>query len=229
MSSPISNRGRLPGVRLLIRGADPTPVAAEQVGLFLFDFTVAFEVFRSFVESGGAGRVTNWDLYRGHRRVQPLERLAIQRLRMESPIEVVATAITLSGIGVGGLWAAVQAMERIYMLPLNRQKAELEIRKLEAEVALLEGDYEPRQLGTAAIQSFGDGERRSEELLRSKVLRHTSLEKLMPPTDAADFEDDSHDENRRVFSTLRRRLLRNPIQVEQLELEFDDHLLPPAD
>jgi hypothetical protein len=226
----------LPGVRLRIVGADRRGIPAEQVGLFLFDFSVAFELFRRVAERGDRDRLTMWDLYRGHKRVQPIERLAVERLRMESPIEVIATSIAITTAGIGGIWAAVQALERIYMLPLNRQKAELEVRKLELEVDRLEL-AEPtatrqRILPRAEVERSARHRPDDDQDARPSrsVLRRSSvLERLMP---GGENERSStrypYDDNRRVVETVRRRLLRNPIKVEQLELEFDPALPPPA-
>jgi hypothetical protein len=228
-----------PGIRLRILGADRAGIAAEQVGLFLFDFTVAFELFRRMVEERGAARLTNWDLYRGHRRVAPIERLAIERLRMESPIEVIATTITLTGVGIGAVWASIQAFERIYMLPLNRKKTELEIRKLEHEVRRLESGtlsaHDVRQLerpdaepARGSLAVFDD-EAEPHSAIPSSLPRRTILNALVRrPDDEYRSRRQYDGESRRVIETVQRRLLRNPIQVEQLAFDFDPQLRPPA-
>jgi hypothetical protein len=70
----------LPGVRLRIRGVEGGIVTAEQLGLFLFDFSVAFELSRGRSEGGGSTpRLTKWHLYRGHKRVLPEERYSPRR------------------------------------------------------------------------------------------------------------------------------------------------------
>lgn len=227
-----------PGIRLRILGSDRYGIAAEQVGLFLFDFTVAFELFRRVVEERGPARLTGWDLYRGHRRVAPVERLAVERIRMESPLEVIATTITMTGLGIGAVWASIQAFERIYMLPLNRKKTELEIRKLEHEVRRLKSDtLSAKQVARLARP---DAERARKSLARideadatstipSSLPRRTILNSLVRrPDDEYRSRRQYDGESRRVIETVQRRLLRNPIQIEQLDFEFDPQLPPPA-
>lgn len=206
-----SRRDSFPGIRLHIRGSDRTAITAEQVGLFLFDFTVAFEVFRRVAEDGALyPSLTKWDLYRGRHRVRPFERLAIESLRMESPIELVATTVAITAAGAGAIWAAVQTLERIYMFPLNRRKAELEIQKLGLEVE--ERQQKQLESGTAQL-----GPSRVADRLVGRLL-------------AGDFRAERYDDSEpeRVIRTVERRLLRNPVQVEQLDFAFDPDISPPA-
>jgi hypothetical protein len=225
-----------PGVRLYIRASSRGGIAAEQIGLFLFDFSVAFDLFRRYVEHGGKDRLTQWDLYRGHRRVSPIERVSIDRIRMESPLEIVATAIALSVGGATAVLTAVQAMERIYMLRVNRAKAELEVRKLEREVRQLEsGDSGPRQLARIADEMPRNPVDRVEELESPRPSKESAMkgaalleQVVRGPDEIRRPRSDHHDENRRVLETVQRRLLRNPVQIDQLELEFDPRISPPA-
>jgi hypothetical protein len=228
-----------PGIRLRILGADGGDIAAEQVALFLFDFTVAFELFRRIVEERGTARLTKWDLYRGHRRLPSIERLVVERLRMESPIEVIATTIALTGAGIGAVWASIQAFERIYMLPLNRKKTELEVRKLEQEVRRLESGtlsaHDPRQLEQPTAERVRgslariDDDSEPDSGSRSSLPRRTILNALVRrPDDEYRSRREYDDQSRRVIETVQRRLLRNPIQVEQLDFDFDPQLPPPA-
>src|SRR3972149_1750907 len=52
---------------------------------------------------------------------------------MRPPLEVVATIAVAGGAAASvatALWVVVQTVERIYNLPLNREKLELEVQKL---------------------------------------------------------------------------------------------------
>lgn len=197
--------GRLPGLQLHLTGLERRTVTAEQVGLFLFDFSVAFELFRSQgLTLEEKPRLTKWHLYRGHRRVPPPERLVVKSIRMASPIDVVATTIALTASSAGAIWIAVQALERICMFPLNRRKAQLEIRKLELEVERFERE-EARAIGLRAMVD----ERVLSSLGRGDRPRHLS------------------DQDDRVVETIQRRLAESPIQIEDLDLEFNPDVESP--
>jgi hypothetical protein len=159
---------------------------------------------------------------------------------MESPIEVIATTITLTGVGIGAVWATIQAFERIYMLPLNRTKTELEIRKLEQEVRRLEpgtrSKRERRQLKRPSAQKGRDSLARIDDhgeslsASRPNLPHRTILNALVRrPDDAYQSRREYDAESRHVIETVQRRLLRNPIRVEQLDFDFDPELQRPAD
>lgn len=198
----------LPGVRLRIRGVEGGVITAEQLGLFLFDFSVAFELSRGRLEGGDStGRLTKWHLYRGYKRVPPEERLVIERFRMESPVEVLAATIATTSLGVGGIWAAIQAIEKLYMLPLNRRKTQLEMAKLELEVQRLEQERSrERKYDTFASTRMTDASRRQFQEPRIYDL----------------------DETERITATVERRLLRSPVQVGDVDIEFVDRIRPPG-
>ena len=199
--------GLTPGLQLHLRGSERGAVTAEQVGLFVFDFSVAFELFRSQGQTGKAKQsLTQWHLFRGHRRVPPAERLVIRSLRMESPIDVVATTVALTATSAGAIWVAIQAIERICMFPLNRRKAQLEIRKLESEVRRLE-QYEAQ-----SSTRIGSVDESVLYLLEEKDRRRPSF-----------------DETERVVEKIQRRLENSPIRLADLDVEFCSDVEPPAD
>lgn len=195
-----SGRTTLPGLRFEIHGRETTTVTAEQVALFLFDFSLAFEVYRLLEGSDQHARLTKWHLYRGHRRVAAEERLVVTTLRMNSPIEVVATTAAASAASIAAVWGAVQVLERVCMFRLNRRRAMLEVRKLALEVQRLEME----SIGCVRVgSSVGD---------RGPVL-----------LDNSEYGAPHHpvDETERVLETLSRRIERSPLKVAELDVEFD--------
>jgi hypothetical protein len=110
---------------------------ALEVATFLVDFATLYEVLRVKAEPLRKGyRLTRFTLYRNAKRVPPSEKLLLRRLRYESPLDVEAIFKVAAG-GVAVMWLLVQIFEKIWNIPLNRRKLELEVAKLERE-ALVE-------------------------------------------------------------------------------------------
>jgi hypothetical protein len=130
--------------------------------------------------------------------------LVIQRLRLESPIEIVATTVALTAAGAGAIWAAVQAIDRVYTMRLNRRKAELEVRKLELELERLE--------------------------LENAQSRHFVPTALVSSDQVPMIRGGGSviGESEAVIRTIERRLRQNPIQVDEVEVEYDEGVEPPA-
>lgn len=155
---------------------------------------------------------------------------------MESPIELVATTIAVTTAGAGAIWATVQAFERIFMLPLNRRKAELEVRKLELEVQRLATNWSVETAEAPSLESELELSEEEHDIKDDEQpISRSSAQSASPPKnrlagrlDVSNSSRYTGDVSQRVIETVERRLLRNPIQVEQLEVEFDSKLIQPA-
>ena len=119
----------------------------EDVGLYLFDLTVVFELHVAKSMSDSLGSITRFSLYRNHSRVTAEQRLRVQRISLASPLEIIAVIAASTAAGAAAIWSAVQAVERLAMLPLNREKTRAEIAKLTEETRKLE--YERLRSGQA--------------------------------------------------------------------------------
>ncbi|GAB4562187.1 MAG: hypothetical protein Tsb007_27990 [Rhizobacter sp.] len=117
----------------------------EDVGLYLFDLTVVFELHVAKSMRDPQSSITRFSLHRNHSRVTAEQRLRVQRISLASPLEIVAVIAASTAAGAAAIWSAVQAVERLAMLPLNREKTRAEIAKLNEETRKLE--YERLRYG----------------------------------------------------------------------------------
>ncbi len=124
----------------------------EKVGLFLFDLTVVFELHVAKSMPDSFSSITRFSLFRNHSRVTAEQRLRVQRISLASPLEIIAVIAASTAAGATAIWSAVQAVERLAMLPLNREKTRAEIAKLNEETRKLE--YERLRAGQVTTVQF---------------------------------------------------------------------------
>jgi hypothetical protein len=110
----------------------------EDVGLYLFDLTVVFELHVAKSMPDSLSSISHFSLYRNHSRVTAEQRLRVQRISLASPLEIIAVIAASTAAGAAAIWSAVQAVERLAMLPLNKEKTRAEIAKLNEETRKLE-------------------------------------------------------------------------------------------
>lgn len=110
----------------------------ERVGLYLFDLAVFFELHVAKAMPDSTNSITRFGLYRNHSRVSAEQQLRVQRVSLASPLEIIAVIAASTAAGAAAIWSAVQAVERLAMLPLNREKTRAEIAKLNEETKKLE-------------------------------------------------------------------------------------------
>jgi hypothetical protein len=119
---------------ITLRGAEPSNIALLDLSGFLYDFNLLFEVGRLATDPRYEGVSLNrrdlW--YRRGRPLAPEDRLYVERLRSESPIELI-TILGAVGASFGAIWVLVQAVEKISNFRLNRAKLRLEVEKLQRE------------------------------------------------------------------------------------------------
>jgi hypothetical protein len=116
--------------------AGRTPDAAE-LALFLYDFVSLYEIVRLGTDPQyKAYRFSRFSLYRKGRPLAPSDRMVVRAIRFHSPLEVIATVAAAGGAAASiatAIWSVLQVVDKLYSLRLNRQKLELEIRKLKRE------------------------------------------------------------------------------------------------
>jgi len=110
-----------------------------EVALFLYDFDSLYEIARLAVDPQYRSvRFSRFSLYRNGRPLMTADRMRMEAISLQSPLEVVATIAVVGGAAASvaaAIWAVVQVIEKLYNLPLNRRKLELEVRKLKREEA----------------------------------------------------------------------------------------------
>lgn len=128
----------LPQLQIKFTAIEATLPTLEAVGLYLFDLAVLFEVNLAHSMPDPLKPITRFELYRNNQRVDFEQQLRVQKITFASPMEIIAVVAASTAAGAAAVWSAVQAYERISMLPLNKQKAEAEINKLKEETKKLE-------------------------------------------------------------------------------------------
>jgi hypothetical protein len=126
-------------VRLTIAADIGEAPNMADVALFLYDFDSLYEIARLAVDPQyKSHRFSRFSLYRNGRPLMATDRMLMRAISLQSPLEVVATVAVVGGAATSvaaAVWAIVQVIEKLYNLPLNRQKLELEVRKLKREEA----------------------------------------------------------------------------------------------
>lgn len=128
----------LPQLEIRFTTGEEFSPTLEKVGLFLFDLTVVFELHVAKSMPDSFSSITRFSLFRNHSRVTAEQRLRVQRISLASPLEIIAVIAASTAAGAAAIWSAVQAVERLAMLPLNREKTRAEIAKLNEETRKLE-------------------------------------------------------------------------------------------
>jgi hypothetical protein len=109
----------------------------EEIALFLYDLASLYEIVRLGTDPEyKAYRFSRFSLYRKGRPLAPSDRLVVRAIRLHSPLEVIATIAAAGGAAASiatAIWSMLQVVDKLYNLRLNRQKLELEIRKLKRE------------------------------------------------------------------------------------------------
>jgi hypothetical protein len=126
-------------VRLTIAADIGDAPSMAEVALFLYDFDSLYEIARLAVDPQyKSHHFSRFSLYRNGRPLMATDRMLMHAISLQSPLEVVATVAVVGGAATSvaaAIWAIVQVIEKLYNLPLNRRKLELEVRKLKREEA----------------------------------------------------------------------------------------------
>jgi hypothetical protein len=119
---------------LTVRGAEREYPALIDVTSFLYDWNLLYEFSRIVVDPRYADfKFSRFSAYRGAKRIRAEDRLEVQRLRVESPIELI-TIVAAVPAAATTLWVMTQLFEKIVNFPLNRKLLELQRDKLRREL-----------------------------------------------------------------------------------------------
>ena len=143
---PLAFPTNVPYLRFAVTAdAEDNPTLLN-ISSFLYDFNLLYEITRLALDPKYSEfAFADFVWFRQGRPLEDQDRLRVDRIRLESPLELVA-AIILAGNGaIAAVWGVVQIVEKVSNARLNR-------RKLEAEVAKLEGG----QLASARLPSVDD-------------------------------------------------------------------------
>jgi hypothetical protein len=120
-------------IRLDLKADEATTPTLLEVSSFLYDFNLIYELSRLVADPQYEGvRLSRFTLYRNGRPLDDRDRMGVQRVSHQSPLELI-TIIGLASGAVASMWGIVQVAERIFNWPLNRRKLRAEVEKLELE------------------------------------------------------------------------------------------------
>jgi len=176
-------------VEIYIRGDENRRTTPGDVGLFLYDTMILYELGRLATDPSYSDySFSNFTLYRNARRLREQDRLYIDSLRIASPLEAIATVAAMGAAAssvTGAIWILVQTFEKISNLRLNREKLELEIQKLRTE-GLSSNQESPK-----VNSDFRDN------ILEGHIINEEAFH---------------------LIDKLGRRLEKSPVQVDELEV-----------
>lgn len=194
--------------RIVISGSESSRPTVEELGLFLADFATLYELHRLNSDPFyGDFTFSRFALYRNGRPIDEYDKLYIESIRHESPIEAAVVLAAIVGFGAA-LKNFVESLEKIYNFRHNRKKLDLDIRNGEL-------DLEKKQLEIEKLR----------------------LERLSKITSVDSFIVDSRStvESRSATTWIRKveaRLERSSIRIENVEIDFfkreDDRTDPPS-
>lgn len=115
-----------------------TPTLSD-TGLFLYDFSTLYELAILAVDPRYERySFSRYSLYRHNRPVSTEHRLQVVSIQQQSPLEIAAIIAAYGTAGatvMAAFWALAQLVGYTYNFPLNRRKLQLEVAKLERELA----------------------------------------------------------------------------------------------
>ena len=138
--------------RIALRGEEGDYPALSDVALFLYHFNVLYDFSRLLVDPKYAEfKFAANSANRNFKRVEPGDRLAIESLRVQSPIAL-TVVILATPASAAALWVLTQAFEKIVNFPINRKNLKLQNESLELgnEKTKLESDKLRRELDSSA-------------------------------------------------------------------------------
>jgi hypothetical protein len=142
-NSEMHANNRSPAVRISLTASQSSRPSLSDVALFIYDFDSLYEVSRLSLDPNYADyRFSRFALYRNGRPLKPKDRMRVDTIRLESPLELAATILAYSAAAssvLGALWLAIQLLEKISNFSLTRRKLALEVRQLERDLGLADG------------------------------------------------------------------------------------------
>ena len=141
--------------RIALRGEEGDYPALSDVALFLYHFNVLYDFSRLLVDPKYAEfKFAPNSANRNFRRVERDDRLAIESLRVQSPIAL-TVVILATPASAAALWAFTQAFEKIVNFPINRKNLKLQNESLELgnEKTKLENEKLRRELASSDAQA----------------------------------------------------------------------------
>lgn len=193
--------------RIAITGSETQIPTLDDIGLFLSDFATMYELHRlnndPYYEDFEFSRFV---LYRNGRPIEPIDKLYVERIRHESPIELVAL-IAAGVVGVSNVVRAlVESVEKIYNFKVNRKlleqnlrNAELDGEKKQLEIEELRDKRQPRLISveTVLAESTSTKEYRSPTTWIHKVERRLEKSEIRIDRMEIDFINPENDERNR--------------------------------
>ena len=184
-------------IRIAISGSESQIPTVEEIGLFLADFATLYELHRLSADPYYGDFVfSRFALYRNGRPIDDEDKLYVEKIKHESPIELmIFLAAGAAGVTTT-LRGLVESLEKIYNFRLNRELLEQNLRNAEL-------DEEKKKLEIQELR-----EKRRHKLLTVDTVEaesRTTIESHSPAT---------------WIHRVERRLEKNSIRIERLEIVF---------
>lgn len=113
--------------------ADEYPSLAD-VHYFLHDLNLLYELVRVVADPKYRHyEFSRFFAYRNRQRIDPDDQLRIERLRQESPLDVVVVVAALPAAATT-IWIVIQILEKLWNMTLNREILKLNREKLRREL-----------------------------------------------------------------------------------------------
>jgi hypothetical protein len=177
-------------------GSETKRITVDEVGLFLYDLSSLYELVRLSIDNRYENyEFSQYSLYRNNRPLRTEDKLYVQRLQHESPILLVTTIAATTVAALSAIWVFTQIVEKIYNLPLNREKLKSDI-----------------ELGKTAIRL---NELQIQKLEREEISQTKSI---ISPDEAEDiFRKRGSIES---INTVEKRLNNSPIQIREFGVKI---------
>jgi hypothetical protein len=131
--------------RIAIRGNGEDYFALADLAYFMHDSNLLYEFSRIIVDPKYAEyQFSRFSTYRNRYRIDEVDMLRVERLRIESPLELIAVVAAFPSTATA-IWVLVQAVEKIAnfhlrrdILKLNREKLRRELEAAHPDTRVLE-------------------------------------------------------------------------------------------
>jgi len=184
-------------IELQVLAAETSLPSLLDVSSFLYDLNLGYELSRLAADSRYESfKITPYALYRNGRPLKNRDRFQVEHLSHSSPIELQGL-LWGAPLAIGSVWGLVQIVEKISNWRLDRQKTELEIRKLAIE--------------NQRASRGGVSTNASSDLRRKRVQIYTEEEYSI----VIHHRDEMH-----LIDGVTKRLEKSKVQISEMNIRF---------
>ena len=126
--------------RITLVASELSKPALGDIALFIYDFDSLYEVSRLSADPKYEDyKFSRYALYRNGRPIDSDDRMRVEMLRLESPLELSATIVAYSAAAssvLATLLVLIRVLEKVSNFRPNREKLALEILKLKQDLGM---------------------------------------------------------------------------------------------